>query len=204
MNQEKVKIFKGKGKKASSSSASTKHSSTKGPKKSKKSKGSSSSSPKKSKGSHKKGGKKKKKIPKKCLIPNPLTEENYSNDECDTLLNTKECKYDGGDCKHFNKAYPDCNVDQPKFVGDEYCDGPLYNTTECGFDGGDCLINSGAKFGCSGAMNGFCENLFNIPECDYDGGDCDTFNELYPLCKVPDPSFVGEYILLTPYMHYHE
>ncbi len=150
------------------------------------------------KGEKKKGkkGKKGKSIPQKCIIQPPITVDNYNDGTCDQLLNTKECKYDGHDCDDFNNAYPNCKVDNPKFVGDKYCDGAMYNTTECGYDGGDCVDNSGTTFGCSGAMNGYCENEYNIPECGYDGGDCDKFNSLYPKCKVPDPSFVGKLVLL--------
>ena len=47
-------------------------------------------------------------------------------------------------------------------------------------------------FDCSGAGNGYCENEYNIQQCNFDGGDCDEFNQLYPNCKVPDPSHIGD------------
>ncbi len=55
---------------------------------------------------------------------------------CDSMLNTEECGYDGGDC--INPEYPQCEVPFQFLVGDSYCL-QEYNTTECGYDGGDCL-----------------------------------------------------------------
>ncbi len=117
-------------------------------------------------------------------------QEMYQNGICDARLNTPQCHYDGGDCTEFNGAYPNCTAPQPSWLNDKMCDGPLYNTTECGYDGGDCLDI--IDYGCSGGGNGYCETIFNTEECDYDGGDCDAFNELYPDCKVPEPSYVGD------------
>lgn len=142
---------------------------------------------------------KNKKIPKKCTIDDSLIVNKYNDGTCDQRLNNWECRYDGGDCYEFNRDYPNCKVDNPEFVGDEFCDGILYNTTECGYDGGDCLPKP--NFGCSGAMNGYCENMYNTMECDWDGGDCLEFNEKYPDCKVPEPSFVGDGLCDTiPYL----
>ena len=114
----------------------------------------------------------------------------YQNGNCDAALNTKKCHYDGGDCDQFNEQYPACDVRKPSWIGDNFCDGPEYNTTECGFDGGDCIFT--IDFGCSGAGNGYCENIFNNEKCGFDGGDCVDFNSKYPECKVPDPSYVGD------------
>ena len=114
----------------------------------------------------------------------------YNDGKCDVLLNNKDCNYDGGDCYEFNTYYPNCVVSKPSWVGDNFCDGTEYNTTECGFDGGDCLDMF--DLGCSGAANGYCENMFNNERCNYDGGDCRDFNERFPDCKVPEPGFVGD------------
>lgn len=139
----------------------------------------------------KKSKKEKSPITSECQFnPPSITIINYRNGKCDSFLNTPECDYDGGDCLEFNTNYPSCTVSKPYYIGDNFCDGPEYNTTECGFDGGDCIED--IDYGCSGAANGYCQNIFNTEKCNYDGGDCEEFNELYPDCKVPDPSYVGD------------
>jgi len=184
------------------SSKSPRNSKKKNKKATKKKKANSTKGPTESK--KKKGDKKGKKVPKKCSFLNDGTnivydddgrlitniEDMYKNGVCDAQLNSKECGFDGGDCEEFNELYPDCSVPQPSWVGDKTCDGLVYNTTECGYDGGDCL--DVIDFGCSGGGNGYCENIFNNEQCKYDGGDCLEFNRLYPGCKVPDPSYVGD------------
>lgn len=79
---------------------------------------------------------------------------------CLTLTNTPECGYDGGDCTAFNK-FPNCSVDYPYLVGNDFCDhliqGKYHNTEECGFD----------------------------------GGDCDDHNEIYPDCDVDYPPWIS-------------
>jgi hypothetical protein len=56
------------------------------------------------------------------------------------VYNTEECGFDGGDCEEFNTLYPNCTVDNPGWIGNEYCNKLApYDTFECGFDGGDCL-----------------------------------------------------------------
>jgi hypothetical protein len=156
---------------------------------------------KKGKGKKKKHGKgkKAKKVPHTCnFVDLKINVELYDDGICHALLNNYECNYDGGDCEEFNEEYPDCKVPKPSFVGDNYCDGPEYNTTECGFDDGDCL--NLIDFGCSGSGNGYCENVFNNEKCDFDGGDCTEFNRVFPDCKVPDPSFVGDGLCdIAPY-----
>lgn len=132
-------------------------------------------------------------LPAKCTIDSDLDLTKYQNGKCDLILNTPSCLYDGGDCTEFNTLYPNCSVAEPNWISDGYCDGELYNTTFCGYDGGDCIgPNVVIDYGCSGAGNGYCENIFNNDKCNYDGGDCDSFNTLYPECKVPDPSYVGD------------
>ena len=34
--------------------------------------------------------------------------------------------------------YPDCNVEEPAWIGNDFCEGGMYNTVECKWDGGDC------------------------------------------------------------------
>ena len=35
-------------------------------------------------------------------------------------------------------GFPDCQVENPSWVGDGHCDQCDYNSPECGYDGGDC------------------------------------------------------------------
>lgn len=45
--------------------------------------------------------------------------------------------------------YPQCEVDNPSFLGDGICyNVEPYNTKECGYDGGDCVSSGtiGATF----------------------------------------------------------
>jgi hypothetical protein len=35
--------------------------------------------------------------------------------------------------------YPDCQVPNPNWIGNDICNGDDYNTTVCGYDGGDCI-----------------------------------------------------------------
>ena len=62
----------------------------------------------------------------------------YTGDDlCDTApYNTKECGYDGGDCKTFPV---NCNVMDTYAIGDGVCH-VEFNTTDCEYDGGDCLF----------------------------------------------------------------
>eukprot|EP00957_Ditylum_brightwellii_P163914 12479195-Ditylum_brightwellii.AAC.1 len=64
--------------------------------------------------------------------------QELGDDVCDQIFNTKECKWDGGDC--LIADYPDCHVEYPSYIGNGRCDGAEYNTEQCGWDGGDCLI----------------------------------------------------------------
>lgn len=87
----------------------------------------------------------------KCIIYNPFSTDMrvsiYGEEEsqelgdgvCDQIFNTKECEWDGGDCKEVNK-YQNCYVGDPDLIGDGSCDGASYNTEECEWDGGDCMI----------------------------------------------------------------
>lgn len=72
--------------------------------------------------------------------------DNINDGHCDSILNTIECKSDGGDCSWFNDNFPHCNVPFPDKIGDGKCDGAFfnelgiyegsYNVLECGYDGG--------------------------------------------------------------------
>ena len=39
--------------------------------------------------------------------------------------------------------------------------------------------------------DGRCDGKFNTKECGWDGGDCESFNQLYPKCKVEFPVLIG-------------
>ena len=56
------------------------------------------------------------------------------NGQCDFKFNTKQCGYDGDDCESFN-ALPDCNVPDPRVIGDYICQNSTYNTEGCDYDG---------------------------------------------------------------------
>jgi hypothetical protein len=86
-----------------------------------------------------------------CCVEYP---EFIGNGWCDWgAYNTKECRYDGGDCEppiiidgypacsyglHQVEGYTGCCVEVPEYIGDGYCSGGIYMTEECGYDGGDC------------------------------------------------------------------
>jgi len=93
--------------------------------------------------------------PQSCNVPIPT----YVGDGyCDGApYNTADCDWDGGDCcaetctngdytcgvAGYNCLDPsvesqDCNVPNPSWIGDGYCDAAPYNTEACGWDGGDC------------------------------------------------------------------
>ena len=92
-------------------------------------------------------------------------------------------------------GYPNCQVIQPKWIGNGICDGYDYNTVECGFDGGDChdinkYPNCQVRFP-SRVGDGSCDGYeYNTPECGFDGGDC--IIPEYPNCHVKYPKFVGD------------
>ena len=93
--------------------------------------------------------------------------------------------------------FPNCEVEDPSWIGDEYCDGGEYNTEECGFDGGDCDIYNqypNCIVGDPGFIgDGVCDGgEYNVPTCNFDAGDCTEFNTNYPNCVVENPSFVGD------------
>jgi len=109
---------------------------------------------------------------------------------------TKECKFDNGDCLSFN--YPDCIVLTPSKVADGRCDGRPYNSEECGYDAGDCLeFNANYPY-CDvpepwRVGNGICDEApYNDYNCGYDGGDCiernDNMQAKYPNCSVVPPN----------------
>mmetsp|Transcript_10283 Transcript_10283/g.15463 ORF Transcript_10283/g.15463 Transcript_10283/m.15463 type:complete len:524 (+) Transcript_10283:79-1650(+) len=101
----------------------------------------------------------------------------------DLNLNTKECGYDGGDCKLFNELYKNCVTDKhPSELRDFGAkDGTCntdYNNEACGYDAGNCLQFNAKYPNCKarypdelgdGGCNGF---EANTEECGWDGGDC--------------------------------
>jgi hypothetical protein len=121
-----------------------------------------------------------------------------ANGLCDGVgYNTPECGYDGGDCEMYN-TYPQCNVTNPKWLGDLQCDlheNEMYHTKECGYDFGDCIavlfpnctVDDTLLLG-NGECNG---GSYNVEACEYDGGDCDDFNQNYPNCVVDNPTYIG-------------
>jgi len=75
--------------------------------------------------------------------------------------------------------YPNCLADWRGFIGDGYCDLPLYELEECAFDGGDCDEFKRKYPKCEGELPNFigdgnCNGGdYNTEECGFDGGDCD-------------------------------
>ncbi len=70
------------------------------------------------------------------------------------IFNSKNCKFDGGDCDDLNQKYPTCGVLDPRSdyhegtdffdnelsgLGDGKCNGGAFNTEQCGYDAGDCI-----------------------------------------------------------------
>lgn len=97
---------------------------------------------------------------------------------------TEECGWDGGDCIEFNKAYPNCNVTFPGFIGNGDNQSGLssvlgggYNTEECGWEGGDNILQNIPDCHVDyipQLVNGFCDDYppYNTPECLFDGYAC--------------------------------
>jgi len=116
--------------------------------------------------------------------------------KCDgNEYNTKECRYDNGDCLNDEANYPNCVVKTPSLVGNGRCDGWPYNSAECGFDDGDCVEFNEKYPYCTEVPNpwrigdGHCDgSVYNIHECGFDGGDCiernNKMEEKYPNCNV--------------------
>lgn len=137
----------------------------------------------------------------KCIVKDPQL---LGNGECDGgYYNTKECKWDYGDCDEHNRLFPNCKLYKLSTFNDGKCDTsqPGQNTAECGYDGGDC-IEYNAKYSDCDANNpnrvgdGFCHKDLNTSECLYDGGDCigveKEFNRKYPNCNVQNPVLIGD------------
>ena len=99
-----------------------------------------------------------------CRAPNPAW---LADGYCDQsfldsdVYNSDACAWDGGDCcaetcvsGEFtcggstyvcldpdvlaNRTDESCNIDQPSYLGDGWCDGGDFNTEGCAWDGGDC------------------------------------------------------------------
>jgi hypothetical protein len=94
-----------------------------------------------------------------------------------------------------NGIYPDCQVDSPwdLFIGDGYCDSPVYNTAECGWDGGDCVVKEYPDCHVDDPHligDGSCDDgEYNTAECGWDGGDCVV--KEYSDCHIVDPQLIG-------------
>ncbi len=108
--------------------------------------------------------------------------EKLGNGECDLVLNTKECLYDGGDCKSRNAKYMNCVPGtQPSLLeqlGSTWgnCNQD-YNREECGYDDGNCIELNEKYPECMTAYSsklgdGRCDHFLglNTEECGYDGG----------------------------------
>lgn len=83
-----------------------------------------------------------------------------------------------------------CNVPNPSYLGDGYCDMGDYNTEDCEWDGGDCCeatctnstyVCGTVGYDCKGCHapntewlgDGYCDiGVYNTEECGWDGGDC--------------------------------
>ncbi len=99
--------------------------------------------------------------------------------------------------------YPECNVYNPKKVGDGTCsEFEPYYTKECGFDGGDCSepVKVEGYDDCYVMVpnligNGNCNDQYPYisEECGNDGGDCDDPVEVpeYPGCFLSFPDRLG-------------
>lgn len=98
---------------------------------------------------------------------------------CWPHYNTKECRWDGGDCTKFNEKYPNCTVEHPSLIGNGYCNGKEYNIEACGWDGGDCVEFNEKYPDCNVHSpqwigNDNCDGgRYNTQECGWDGGDCE-------------------------------
>jgi hypothetical protein len=66
----------------------------------------------------------------------------------------------GFQCRDPEVAYPDCNVNSPRKLGDGKCDtNSNYNTAKCGWDGGDCCQETcidSSKYACGEEGNYEC------------------------------------------------
>ena len=75
-----------------------------------------------------------------CQVPFTLK---VGDGICDNygMYNTAACNCDGGDCKYFNKDYPNCEANFTQLIGDAgHCNNNgFFNTEACAFDGGDCI-----------------------------------------------------------------
>lgn len=131
----------------------------------------------------------------------------YSNWTAHSKYNTKDCGWDGNDCKstndglvkHFARSCKVAMGDISK-IRDGVCD-KINNIQECAYDGGDCFsfnnntnVTSPANSNCHEKVipccnvanpnkvgDGVCDALggYNSKECGNDGGDCKNFNENY-------------------------
>jgi len=83
------------------------------------------------------------------LGPDYYDGDYYGDGRCHGgIYNTKQCNYDGGDCKQYNAKFPKCEIltsqsfddndGIPPALGDGSCNGGDFNTEDCGFDAGDC------------------------------------------------------------------
>eukprot|EP00979_Chaetoceros_neogracilis_P003242 scaffold573_cov309-Chaetoceros_neogracile.AAC.1 len=137
---------------------------------------------------------------------NNIYNENGGDISCNDVTNTFEFPPGGITSDNdFQGNYPvllcipNCHVDRPDWIGDEYCHGGDYNigynTEECGFDGGDCetynsYLNCTVEY--PGRIgSGYCDDGdYNTEECGFDGGDCETYNS-YTNCTVENPGMIG-------------
>jgi len=83
-----------------------------------------------------------------CCPDNISKSPLYGDGQCDGgLFNSKSCGYDNGDCNNFNRAYPECPLEDLAsmsegstdiVLGDGICDSGIYSIETCGFENGDC------------------------------------------------------------------
>ena len=149
---------------------------------------------------------------RQCYVPFPIQ---IGDGTCNYgKYNTKECKYDGGDCKN-SKDYPHCYVKDPSLIGNGICDGDGYNTTDCDFDGNDCLRGPREEYPLCFVRHpklindGHCDydkDGYNTVDCGFDGGDCLPKNATekgYPDCFVFDIKLLGDGICHSSFPGYN-
>eukprot|EP01054_Gregarina_sp_Poly1_P009149 Gregarina_sp_Poly_1__9148@NODE_561_length_7528_cov_34_720949_g441_i0_p4_GENE_NODE_561_length_7528_cov_34_720949_g441_i0NODE_561_length_7528_cov_34_720949_g441_i0_p4_ORF_typecomplete_len370_score26_28Notch/PF00066_17/2_2e06Notch/PF00066_17/2e07Notch/PF00066_17/4_1e09Notch/PF00066_17/3e08Notch/PF00066_17/5_3e08Notch/PF00066_17/0_0012_NODE_561_length_7528_cov_34_720949_g441_i032944403 len=96
------------------------------------------------------------------------------NGRCDAECNTKECNWDGNDCRRY--CAPGC---LNAWQGDTECDTVCFNEA-CGYDKGDCEeCSPGCRPDRIG--NGICDGACMTDACHWDMGDCAGVCKVYPV-----------------------
>ncbi len=114
----------------------------------------------------------------------PLYLMALGNWQCDRLLDTPECCFDGFDCRlNYNRICPTCGKEHgivQSLLGDGHCQPEWFYNMACCFDAGDCdLTISGLCNTCQHPKvawlgDGYCDiDLFSVGiDCCWDLDDC--------------------------------